>query len=269
MEKARQVGFIGLGAMGEPMARHLLRGGFAVASCANRSRDAFERLGAEGLDERESPAAVGADADILISIVFDEAQSDFVLRGDTGALSTMRPGSVVIVMSTVSPGYCRALRDEAAERGIRVLDCPVSGLPSGAEAGTLSLMIGGAAEAIEYSREALETMGTVLHCGDVGMGQIVKVGNNAMVIGTLGILLEVREMVTANGMDFEVFKQILNQSTGRSFVSESMPLPKTSTVRMAMPRKDLGIALAAGESTEARMPILTTCFEETLLEPEG
>ena len=137
------IGFIGLGAMGEPMAAHLLAGGFRVLSCANRSREAIERLAAEGLEERDGPASVGAEADVLMTIVFDEPQTDQVLRGDRGALSTLRPGSVVVVMSTVSPSYCRTLRDEAATRAVEVVDCPVSGLPAGARAGTLSLMVGG------------------------------------------------------------------------------------------------------------------------------
>ena len=269
MEEAKRVGFIGLGAMGEPMARHLLEGGFQVVSCVNRKRDAFDRLAPKGLEERENVAAVGTDIDILMSIVWDEAQNDIVLRGEKGALSTMRPGSVVILMSTIAPEYCRGLRDEAAEKGIRVLDCPVSGMPAGAEAGTLSLMTGGDADTIEYCRAALETMGTVMHCGDVGMGQIVKLGNNAMVIGTMGILLEVREMVQRNGMDFDEFKAILNQSTGRSFVSESMPLPPTARIKMSMPRKDLGIALASGDACDAEMPMLAKCLGHTLTDPEA
>ncbi|MDJ0788371.1 MAG: NAD(P)-dependent oxidoreductase [Myxococcota bacterium] len=258
------VGFIGLGAMGEPMAGHLLSAGFRVRSCANRSRDAIERLAAEGLEEREDAAAVGADADILMTIVFDEAQTDRVLRGDGGALGTLRPGSVVVVMSTVSPSYCRALREEAAERGVEVIDCPVSGLPAGAKAGTLSLMVGGDAGAIEKCRAALETMGTVMPCGGIGMGQIVKLGNNAMSIGTLGLLLEVRELVQGHGMDFDDFKAILNQSTGRSFVSESMPMPRRATISMAMPSKDLSICLAAAEECGASMPMVRCCYEHTL-----
>ena len=224
------VGFIGLGAMGEPMAGHLLAGGFRVTSCANRSREAIERLATAGLEERADAAAVGVDADILMTIVFDESQTDRVLRGDRGALSTMQSGSVIIVMSTVSPAYCRSLREEAATRGVEVIDCPVSGLPAGARARTLSLMVGGDAGAIEKCRAALETMGTIMRCGGIGMGQIVKLANNAVVIGTLGLLLEVRELVRGHGMDFEDFTEILNQSTGRSFVSESMPLPPLATV---------------------------------------
>lgn len=258
------IGFIGLGAMGEPMAGHLLRQGFAVSSCVNRTRDAVDRLAAHGLQEREHPAAVGADADIVMTIVFDEAQLDRVLKGSDGALSTMRAGSVVVIMSTVSPGYCGALRDEAASRGIDVIDCPVSGLPAGAQAGTLSLMVGGDPAAIERCREALETMGTIRFCGDIGMGQIVKLANNAMVIGTLGLLLEVRELVQGHGMDFEDFKAILNASTGRSFVSESMRLPPRATTSLAMPSKDLGICLAAADECGALMPMVRRCFEHTL-----
>lgn len=258
------IGFIGLGAMGEPMAGHLLEAGFRVSSCANRSREAIERLSAAGLEERPDAAAVGSDADILMTIVFDEPQTDQILRGDHGALSTMRPGSVVVVMSTVSPSYCRALRDEASTRGVEVIDCPVSGLPAGAQAGTLSLMVGGDDDAIEKCREALETMGTIRPCGAIGMGQIVKLANNAVVIGTLGLLLEVRELVQGHGMDFDDFREILNQSTGRSFVSESMTMPPRATTSMAMPSKDLSICLAAADDCGAAMPMVRRCWEHTL-----
>ena len=167
-------------------------------------------------------------------------------------------------MSTVSPSYCRALREEAATRRVEVIDSPVSGLPAGAKAGTLSLMVGGAEGAIERCREALETMGTIRPCGDIGMGQIVKLANNAVVIGTLGLLLEVRELVQGHGMDFDDFKAILNESTGRSFVSENMPMPPRATTSMAMPSKDLSICLSAADDCGAAMPMVKRCYEHTL-----
>ena len=199
-----------------------------------------------------------------MTIVFDEEQSDRVLRGEVGALSTLRPGSTIVVMSTVSPSYCRSLWDEAAARDVAVIDCPVSGLPAGAKAGTLSLMAGGDPDAVERCRVALEPMGTLLYCGEIGMGQIVKLANNAMVIGTMGLLLEVRELVQGHGMGFDDFLAILNQSTGRSFVSESMPLPRRPTFSAAMPTKDLSIGLAAAAECGADMPMVRRCFEHTL-----
>ena len=164
------IGFIGLGEMGEPMARHLLQHGFPVVSCANRRRKAIEALAKEGLVEAENPAGVGAKADIFMTIVVDQAQTEQVLRGPTGALSTLRPGSVIIIMSTIDPDYCKSLAQELAPRDIEVIDCPVSGGPHGAVAATLALMTGGAADVIERCRAPLEAMGTIFPCGEVGMG---------------------------------------------------------------------------------------------------
>ena len=189
------VGFIGLGAMGEPMAANLLRAGIDVVSCANRNRGPIERLAAQGLREVANPGAVGAEADVVMTVVWDEAQNDQVLRGAEGAIAAMSPGGVVIVMSTVSPTYCKDLAAEAAESDIAVLDCPVSGMVQGAVDGTLTLMIGGADADVERCRAVLDPMGTVSHCGPVGTGQVMKLGNNAMAIGTFGLIMEVREMV--------------------------------------------------------------------------
>ncbi len=250
------IGFLGLGAMGAPMAERLLDAGYPVVSAPHRNREAFDRLGPKGLDEVDGPAAVGTASDLLCSLVFDEAQTDAVLRGRNGALAAMRPGSVVLVMSTVSPEYCRALAAEAAASEVTVLDCPLSGQPAGAEAGTLTLMLGGDGVTIERFAPALEVLGTVAHCGDVGAGQVMKLANNAMAIGTWALLMEVRDMVQATGMELERFMEILNQSTGRSFVSEHFPFPPSRVSFQPMPVKDLSLCLEVGDGPAVSMPIV-------------
>ena len=266
---ATTVGFIGLGAMGEPMAANLLRAGIDVVSCANRNRESIERLTAEGLREVAAPAEVGAGADVVMTVVWDEAQNDRVLRGADGAMAAMKPGGVVIVMSTVSPTYCKELAAEAAESGIAVLDCPVSGMVQGAVDGTLTLMIGGDVEDIERCRELLEPMGTVSHCGPVGTGQVMKLGNNAMAIGTFGLIMEVRDMVAAQGMSLETFMEFLNRSTGRSFVSENWPMPPQRITFTGMPVKDMRRCLAAAEDVGAAMPMLAQLLEAGADDDEG
>ena len=263
------VGFIGLGAMGEPMAANLLGAGLDVVSCANRSREAIERLAAEGLREVDSPAAVGAEADVVMTVVWDETQNDRVLRGPQGAIASMAPGGVVIVMSTVSPDYCKQLAAEAAASEIAVLDCPVSGMVGGAVDGTLTLMIGGEAADIERCRPVLEPMGTVSHCGPIGTGQVMKLGNNAMAIGTFGLLMEVRDMVAAQGMDLETFMEFLNRSTGRSQVSESWPMPPRRIEFTGMPVKDMRRCVAAGEAVGVDMPMLERLLDAGSSDDEG
>jgi 2-hydroxy-3-oxopropionate reductase len=177
---AQNIGFIGLGDMGFPMARRLLKHGFPVYSCAHRRREAIDSLKSEGLVEKANPFEVAEQADVIISIVLNEAQNDAVLRGETGALGGMKPGSILIVMSTVAPEYCIKLAEEASAHDVTVLDCPVSGGNMGAEKGTLALILGGETDTMERCRSLLEVMGTIYHCGDVGMGQVAKLANNAI-----------------------------------------------------------------------------------------
>lgn len=251
------IGFIGLGDMGEPMAARLLSHGFGVVSCANRRREAIEKLLAEGLREVENPHAVGAQADILMTIVMDEAQTNQILRGPEGALASMKPGSAVIVMSTLSPEYCQELAKEAKALDIAFLDCPVSGMRAGAEAGTLALMLGGDAATIERCREALQAMGNIIHCGGVGMGQVAKLGNNVASMATLGVLREVRNLVQAHGMELDQFMAILNQSTGRSFVSENLErygLPIWGHILNIL-NKDVALCLDVARQSGVDMPM--------------
>lgn len=255
------VGVVGLGAMGEPMAANLLAAGVDVVSCANRNREPIERLATAGLRELAEAAAVGAEADVLMTVVWDESQNDRVLRGPEGAMASMSPGGVVIVMSTVSPTYCKDLATEAAGSGLTVLDCPVSGMVSRAVDGTLTLMIGGEEAQVERCRPVLEPMGTVSHCGPIGSGQVMKLGNNAMAIGTFGLLMEVRDMVAAQGMPLDTFMAFLNRSTGRSFVSEHWPMPPERITFTGMPVKDMRRGLAAGADVEVAMPMLARLLE--------
>ena len=261
------VGIIGLGAMGAPMAGRLLDAGVDVVSCANRNRDTIERLATKGLRELDDPKAIGAKADLLLSVVFDEDQTDTVLRGSDGALATMRSDTVALIMSTVSPDYCRALSTEAAERGVTVLDCPLSGMPTGARDGTLTLMLGGDEKAIAHHADTLEVLGTIAPCGEIGMGQVMKVANNAMAIGTWAMLMEVRDAVAGHGMDLDRFMSILNQSSGRSFVSEHFPFPPNRVPLPAMAIKDLSICLHLAAAASQDVPIVERVLESGT--PEG
>ena len=256
MDTSKRIAFIGLGAMGEPMAERLIDAGFTVASSANKNREPIERLAQKGLLECASPRDAAQDAQILISIVFDEAQNDQVLRGETGALSALSPGATVVLMSTISPSYCQAFAAEAAERGVAVLDCPVSGRVEGAKDGTLTLMVGGDEAAIAGCADAFSVMGNAIRCGDVGAGQLTKVANNTLFIASFALLQELRDVVAAYGMDVKHFMQVLNQSTGRSWVSEHVGIPRARAPLGAMPTKDLGICRDLAEGLGVEVPVL-------------
>ena len=200
--------------MGEPMVANLLNAGFQVCSYVNRSREGMDRLKQSGLEEVANAQEVARRSDIIMCCVFDERQNDAVLRGNSGVIASLASGSIVLLMSTISPGYCQALAAEAAKRGITVLDCPLSGMVQGAIDGTLSLMMGGSVKDIDRCRATLAPLGTIMHCGDIGTGQVMKLANNAIAITTYSLVLEIRDMASTYGMDINTFMDILNKSTG-------------------------------------------------------
>ena len=263
------IGFIGLGAMGEPMVARLLSAGFRVVSYVNRSRDAMERLLPGGLVEVANARELGEQADVVMCCVFDEPQNDQVLRGEQGALSVMKPGSILLLMSTISPGYCQALAEEAESRGVTVLDCPLSGRVQGAVDGTLTLMIGGAEADVSRCEEVLAPVGNMMRCGEVGAGQVMKLANNAIVLSTFSLLLEVRDLVGTYGMDLDNFMAILNRSTGASHVSESFPMPKGRLKMLGMPEKDVSTCLQLAEDLNVRLPMVQQCFDAGKAEVES
>ena len=258
--RERTIGFVGLGAMGEPMVARLLGAGFRVLSYVNRSREAMDRLKTKGLIEVSNASELGEQSDVVMCCVFDEPQNDQVLRGAGGVMASLRSGAVILLMSTISPGYCRELAAEAAQRGIAVLDCPLSGLVQGAVDGTLSLMIGGSENDIAGCEDVLAPLGTLFRCGEIGTGQVMKLANNAIAISTFSLVLEVRDIVSSYGMDLDNFMAILNQSTGGSVVTERFPMPKGRLKMTGMPEKDVSTCLALAEELGVSLPMVQQCF---------
>ena len=176
-----RVGFIGLGIMGRPMARNLLRAGYQLAVW-NRSRPGIEALLADGAAEAENAAAVAAQVDVVITMVGDSPDVEEVALGPRGIVEGGRPGLVHIDMSTISPRVTRRIAERLAEQGIEMLDAPVSGGEPGAVAGSLSIMVGGKQEVFERRRTILEVLGEKLvYCGPSGSGQVVKLCNQVVV----------------------------------------------------------------------------------------
>jgi 2-hydroxy-3-oxopropionate reductase len=166
------IGFLGLGVMGAPMARNLLAAGYDVVAW-NRSPAPLESLAAAGARPADGPAGAAAEAEVLISILKDDAVVREVLGGPDGAIAAARDGSLVVDMSTVSPALARELAAEARERGVGFLDAPVSGGDVGAREGTLSIMVGGEAADVERARPVFEVLGSrVTHVGGAGAGQV-------------------------------------------------------------------------------------------------
>ena len=197
------IGFIGLGLMGRPMAHNLLKAGFALV-VHSRSAPPVEELVAAGARRAESPAEIATLATIIITMLPDSPDVERVLRGESGIFTTLRAGTIIIDCSSISPDVARTLAHEAHERGARMLDAPVSGGEIGAISGTLSIMVGGDAEAFATAKPVLDAMGNpekVIRIGDSGAGQITKVCNQMVIGGTLAVVSEAFALAKKAGVD--------------------------------------------------------------------
>ena len=197
------LGFIGLGIMGQGMARNLLKHGHSV-TVWNRTQAKAEALVAEGAAWADSPAAVAAASDIVFTCVSDTPDVEAVILGPGGVIEGAREGALVVDMSTISPAATRAIAAQLAEKGVGMLDAPVSGGSEGAARGTLSIMVGGAAEQVERARPCFEAMGkTITHVGGNGDGQMVKLVNQILVVGNALAMSEALEFARAGGLDLQ------------------------------------------------------------------
>ncbi len=198
------VGFIGLGVMGRPMAKHILAKGFPVVAY-NRSRAAIDELVAAGATAAASPGDVARQASVVITMVPDTPDVEQVLSGPDGVLDTLRPGSVVIDMSSISPVATRAFAAAVAAKGSAMLDAPVSGGEVGAINGTLSIMVGGDGDALARVRPILACMGNperIVHVGsEAGSGQVCKVCNQVAIGGALAGVSEAFALARKAGVD--------------------------------------------------------------------
>jgi 2-hydroxy-3-oxopropionate reductase len=197
------IGFIGLGLMGKPMARNLMKAGYPLV-VTSRSRGPVEELAAAGAIAAVSPADVARRARRIITMVPDSPDVELVLEGPEGVFSALQPGTIVIDMSSIAPGVARRLAERAKALGATMLDAPVSGGDIGAINGTLSVMVGGDAAAFADVKPILDVMGNperVVHIGDAGAGQLCKLCNQMVIGGTLGVVAEAFALAKKAGVD--------------------------------------------------------------------
>lgn len=215
---SEKIGFIGLGIMGRPMALNLLKAGFPL-TVWNRTTSKMKPLIDAGADTGTSPADVASKSHITITIVSDTPDVEEVMCGPGGVLEGAPPGSVVVDMSTISPSVTRKLAKACQEKGVAMLDAPVSGGDRGAIAGTLSIMVGGAKDAFACVRPVFDAMGrTVTYCGPSGSGQAAKLCNQ--VIGALNILAMCEGLVLGvkEGLDPATLLQAVSAGAAGSWM---------------------------------------------------
>jgi 3-hydroxyisobutyrate dehydrogenase len=208
----QRIGFIGIGVMGFPMARNLLRAGFSVRAF-NRTRSKAEALREHGAEVVDSPAAAADGAEAVITCVGDSPDVRHVLLGTGGVCETLEPGTLAIDMSTISPAMTREVAAAVEARGGVYLDAPVSGGLIGAETGTLAIMCGGSDEAFRRAQPLLEAMGkTIVHCGPVGFGQLTKLCNQ--ILCGLNLLGVCEALVLAEKVGLDLSKLLQATTAG-------------------------------------------------------
>jgi 3-hydroxyisobutyrate dehydrogenase-like beta-hydroxyacid dehydrogenase len=212
------VAFLGLGIMGSRMAANLRDAGHQLIVW-NRTRAKADAFGARVAD---TPAAAAAQADVVITMVVDGAQvREVLLDGEDAAANGAAPGTLFVDMSTISPGDARAIANELDARGLRFVDAPVTGSSPAAEAGTLTIMAGGAAEDFERARPLFEAMGqVVLHVGELGQGQMLKLVNNAVAAANAVVLSQALVAAKATGVDLDALVAVMSAGSGNSKMLE-------------------------------------------------
>ena len=212
------IGFIGLGIMGQGMARNLLKAGFPLVVW-NRTESKMTPLVEAGAQAAQTPADLASQCDIIITCVSDTPDVEAVILGDEGVLYGARPGSLVIDMSTISPTVTRNIAQRLAERSVHMLDAPISGGSEGAAQGTLSIMVGGEEEDVRRAMPALQAMGKrITHVGGNGAGQTVKLMNQILVVGNALAISEAFMFGQAAGVDLEKALQAVEAGAAGSWM---------------------------------------------------
>lgn len=204
-----KLGFIGLGIMGRPMALNLMKGGHSMAVYARRT-ESMATLCEAGAVPCAAPREVAARADVTFVMVSDTPDVEQVILGPGGCAEGAQPGSVIVDMSTISPGATRRIAAGLVEQGIEMLDAPVSGGELGAINGTLSIMVGGKAETFEQVRPLFDLMGrNIVHVGANGAGQVAKSCNQIVAAVTIEAVAEALLLAQANGVDAAKVREAL------------------------------------------------------------
>lgn len=253
------VGFIGMGIMGDPMARNLLKAGFTL-HVFSRTRGRTARVCQEGATWQDSPAKVAENSQIIISMVPDSPDVEAVYLGPHGIISGFQRGTLCIDMSTIAPETAEAVAAAIESKGGRFIDAPVSGGKTGAEAGKLAIMAGGAAADIERAKPVFEAMGKALiHCGPVGYGQLTKLCNQ--ILCGLNLLAVCEAMVFARkvGLDPKIMLQATSSGAAGSWALENLGSRMIARdfapmFMIDLQQKDLRIALATAQKDNTPLP---------------
>jgi 3-hydroxyisobutyrate dehydrogenase-like beta-hydroxyacid dehydrogenase len=256
-----QVGLIGLGIMGAPMARNLVKAGFPL-TVATRTPGKAETFAAENANVTavRSAAEVAAASEVIVVMVTDSPDVVAVARGADGIFATAKPGAVIIDMSTISPQVTQELAAEAAAKGLFWLDGPVSGGEKGAIEGTLTIMLGGDEGALAKARPVLEAMGKrITHFGPAGNGQYAKLCNQILVAGNLLAACEALTFGAKVGLDLPTLHQALTGGAANSWAFEVLGKKMIDrdfkpAFMVKLQQKDLRLVMSAASTNRVALP---------------
>ena len=257
---AEQIGFVGLGIMGKPMARNLMNAGYEL-TVYDIVGEAVEELATEGAKAASSSSEVAVGTDKIITMLPDSADSERAILGPGGVLEGARAGSVVIDMSSIAPSMSQKIFAACAEKGVEMLDAPVSGGEPGAIAGTLAIMVGGKQEVFDQCADMLQVMGgNVVLTGDVGAGNITKLANQIIVAANIEALSEAMVLAQKAGVDPErVFNAIRSGLAGSNVMDAKAPMMLERNFRagfrIRLHQKDLRNVLQTAQELNVPLPV--------------
>jgi 2-hydroxy-3-oxopropionate reductase len=276
--KGAAVGFIGLGTMGREMAVNLLKAGYGVRAYDVRREAAGELAAEHGAVQASSVADAARGAELVVTMLPDTPQVEEVILGPGGLAENPPAGRLIVDMSTISPQATQRMAAALAERGVALLDAPVSGGPTGATAAKLSIMAGGPAEAFERARPVLAAMGTtIVHVGDSGAGQAVKLCNQLVCAMNIQAICEALALGRAAGLDLGKLREVLLGGAASSWMLENLgPLmlakdPRAG-FRIDLKLKDLRLANEMAFALGVPLPgtaLATSLYLEARAHGEG
>jgi 2-hydroxy-3-oxopropionate reductase len=259
MTPVLKVGYIGLGLMGKSIARNILKAGFPLV-VHNRSRQAVAELVGEGAAAADSPAEAAAAVDVVFTNLPDTPDVELVVLGAQGILEGAHPGLIWVDNSTIKPAASRRIAAELAQQGVQSLDAPVSGGDIGARQGTLAIMVGGPAEALERALPVLQAMGkTITHVGDTGAGQIAKAANQIMVAAQMVAMGELLIFARKAGADPQKVVEAIKGGAAQCWTLDVKPPRlfagnRSPGFKAYMQAKDLNIILETAREYGIPLP---------------
>ncbi len=262
-----KLGFIGLGAMGRPMALHLLKAGHELSVYARRA-EAAQPLVEAGARRLATPAEVAAASEVVFTMVTTGADVEVVALGEDGIVHGAKPGTVLVDMGTIPPGTARHIAAKLAERGIEAIDAPVSGGEAGAQNATLAIMAGGKVEVLARVRPLLEKLGkTIVHIGPSGAGQVAKACNQMIMVSCIEAVVEAMLLAEKSGVDPAKVRQALSGGSAGSRVLEVFGARMTARdfragVEARLHHKDFGILLNEAVTLGAPLPIAAQVWQQ-------